>query len=993
MKKLFLLFILTCLTVAAQAGWPFTKGTQYYITCEWNNEGKVSVGQEHGQAFPLYYQMDSSQFTDDCYWYIEGDETFGFTFKNAKTGQYIERSNDYDNDRYLRLSNELTEYCYWSLKSNENGIKIINTATNFENNTFNLRVGSNHYLHLGCYKESDDRNAFFHIYTKGGKEVNYSITDTMQLTSKIQVNTTKIVNDQFDQNTYWYRLYIRGNKQLSTNGQEIRCKEESTQTDDAAHCWCFVQTGEKRCALYNMATGALAPLSASDDENGTQLLMSKDGETWSFDITENLYEGFNLQIPNTFACCNDFEDAGILRLWNDTSAPQDNGSCIRIEEIGLLDWENMTNGNEPGNNEPGQTEPEEGELVSHSGELVYVLHRNNILTAIPKDYLRTFSIEEGTFSGELISGVKLEYTNIVQASENLPVTLPTFTSYKFNNKFNPQLFTDVVAANPASEEINMKVGGIGKRLTASFQLPDDNVKVWIGNTLQQSKDTRLRFDKPITYTIGYSTWREMQIVKLENGTYRNRFIPFGHHTTVNVDWLTDHSTNNYLVPEIHINTTDGTPITSKDYYWDATIQIKGGGVFPDMKATPMQIKGRGNSSWGGYGSKNPYRIKFGSKVKPLGMTKGKNWILLANKQSGSMTTNAIGHKIASLMGAEYPCHIVPVELYINGSYEGSYNFCEKLGFSNNSIDLADDSHAAMIELDIYADETIYNSNIYGIESKIHDPDVEEDSYTGPLTVESIISDFDRMAEHVYFKDFLPYVDVDALVSFLATCELMVQRELMHPKSVFLYSENVTDGFDLTGNDPTPWKFGPLWDCDWAFGYEGSNSYYRNNETDDYFAKLLGYGSPRNFWNDLRYGSPEVNEAYYARWHKFMKGGAFDELIEYCDDYYQFAAASLAHDNRNWYDYKDVTENCKRWLTERAKNIFSVIPSYEVPRQYQLGDLNGDDLFTVADVAILINVMLGYQFDLLGTADVNEDGLVNYADVVALTEKVKTQKAD
>ena len=52
-------------------------------------------------------------------------------------------------------------------------------------------------------------------------------------------------------------------------------------------------------------------------------------------------------------------------------------------------------------------------------------------------------------------------------------------------------------------------------------------------------------------------------------------------------------------------------------------------------------------------------------------------------------------KAACLVGTAGANHIVPVELYMNGEYRGSYNFTEKVGFSNNSIDLDDETGAAL----------------------------------------------------------------------------------------------------------------------------------------------------------------------------------------------------------------------------------------------------------------------------------------------------------
>ena len=95
--------------------------------------------------------------------------------------------------------------------------------------------------------------------------------------------------------------------------------------------------------------------------------------------------------------------------------------------------------------------------------------------------------------------------------------------------------------------------------------------------------------------------------------------------------------------------------------------------------------GRGNTTWSSNpDTKNPYRLKFADKVRPLGLPKGRSWVLLANKRAGSMLTNAYGMKAASLLGTVAYNHIIPVDLYVNGTFKGSYNLTEKVGFSSNS---------------------------------------------------------------------------------------------------------------------------------------------------------------------------------------------------------------------------------------------------------------------------------------------------------------------
>ena len=162
---------------------------------------------------------------------------------------------------------------------------------------------------------------------------------------------------------------------------------------------------------------------------------------------------------------------------------------------------------------------------------------------------------------------------------------------------------------------------------------------------------------------------------------RLEWQPFGTHYTVSVDWPTDRAVS---VPTVYVTTDIGRLPYNKTTFLSGTLAIDGAGVFPDMEETPMQIRGRGNSSWAGEWGKSPYRVKFNSKQKPFGLKGGKNWVLLANKQTGSMMSNAIGMKVGQLAGTAGANHIIPVELYVNGEYRGSYNFTEKVGISNNT---------------------------------------------------------------------------------------------------------------------------------------------------------------------------------------------------------------------------------------------------------------------------------------------------------------------
>ena len=447
-------------------------------------------------------------------------------------------------------------------------------------------------------------------------------------------------------------------------------------------------------------------------------------------------------------------------------------------------------------------------------------------------------------------------------------------------------------------------------------------------------------------------YQQEEPVLVSPAEYLKGFVPYGSDYEVEVDFLTDHPTSQYNVPRVDIWFGDGESWNSsmwigmngKKTYEDATIRIDGAGVFPDMEETSMQIRGRGNSSWSGsYDSKNPYRMKFDEKVKPFGMTKGKSWVLLSNKQSGSMTSNAIAMKIADMVETQGCNHIVPCELYINGHYRGSYNFTEKVGFGNNSIDLPDESYATMLELDSYYDEPYkFRDATYNLYVNIKEPDFNDATDLTMINFVQVREAFNAFTDDAKNSPDYVNLDVDAFVRAMLVTDLVRNEELMHPKSWYLYNADVTNADSL-------WHFGPVWDFDWSFGYERGHNYFIGMAEEDLFSRMSSSNIGYPFFKQLLRGSERVKKAYYRLWTEFMQSGKLDELIEYCDDYFQYVSPSFLHNvdgveqevsswwgdtyiQTGWGDgqnYATTTENAKTWLRKRANYIYSHLEQYDL----------------------------------------------------------------
>lgn len=470
---------------------------------------------------------------------------------------------------------------------------------------------------------------------------------------------------------------------------------------------------------------------------------------------------------------------------------------------------------------------------------------------------------------------------------------------------------------------------------------------------------------------------------LRPATYAFRMVPMGSEVVVDIDWPAEHTD---AVPRIDIDIDGGVMVTSKDYYLNALITIQGKGLWPDFQDS-VQIKGRGNTSWRDF-DKKPYRLKFATSVKPFGWKKGKNWNLLAQAQTGSMMTNPVAMKIARMVGAAAANDVMPADLYMNGKYLGSYLFTQKTGLANNSVDIKDESQAAFLELDKYYDEVYkFKSANYALPVNIKEPDLAEGE--SRLHFEQIQSDFNRF-EQALKQDahFERFIDIDKLVRFMLVNELVLNAELGHPKSVFLYRENLN-------HLCSAYTFGPVWDFDWAFGYESNRNYCSTGITNDLFASYDTSRPGSRFFTALWQTSPWVKHCYYRLWHDFMEQH-LQEVLDYVDDYYAFAGASFVNNTKAWSDgaaYEANALRMKTWLAQRAAYLMGSIGQYDLqaPPPYTFGDVNTDGAIDDADLQALLDHLLerdaAAEDFAAQQADIDADECVSASDVAWLCSRI------
>lgn len=594
----------------------------------------------------------------------------------------------------------------------------------------------------------------------------------------------------------------------------------------------------------------------------------------------------------------------------------------------------------------------------------------------------TASVNNGkltvTYSDGTATYAADEYTGY---SNEVPV-MPTMTTYKFNNKYNHELFSDVEVAQ-VSDNMTLNVNQIGHYLTASFNLNDRKAVAYVGTTLQESKVTRQSFKNAVTYTVTYPGY---------NLVTASGKVPFGNDYTVNVNWLIDNAT---AVARIDINIDGGvTEIKNKmkDTYQNATFTLTGNGAFENMTNVPVQIKGRGNSSWPNNDtSKRPYRLKFEKKQKPFGLAEGKSWVLIANAQNGSFLTNAIAHKIAAMIGVPYTNHSVPVEVYLSGSYKGTYMFTEHRSIGNNSVDISDET-GYLLELDtndkgddkadvISADndDIYFNSSNITLPVVIKDPDLADwatdygqDAAERRMT--DIKTDFNKLTAELKKQsataDLGSLLDLDAAARYILVYDLSLNNEAGHPKSVFMWKENFWNEDGSLNENAGKMMMGPVWDFDWAFGYGKSHyysyySYFDTKRKTTSWPTLNKYdlydGSPaygRNFFAGITVNN-EFKRHYYNVWNEFMKNEAMlTELADYIQAYYEYAKASFKNsvDNKkdSSYDYAKQVTDANTWLKDRATNIKDNLTASNVDDLAfpTVGDTDVNGVLSVRDIAVI-----------------------------------------
>lgn len=400
------------------------------------------------------------------------------------------------------------------------------------------------------------------------------------------------------------------------------------------------------------------------------------------------------------------------------------------------------------------------------------------------------------------------------------------------------------------------------------------------------------------------------------------------------------------VPRIYINTPASptlTEVQSKETYVKCTFEMRSFGAYKDVPLTEASIKGRGNSTWAQF-PKKPYNVKFGSKVSLCGLTKAKTYCLIANYIDCTLMRNSVAFKLAQLLNMPYTNHSVPVAVVFNGIEKGAYMLTEKVGVGKASVDI-DETKGLLFELDQNYDEAFkFHSARYSLPVMVKDPDLTEIAET--LLTDALVAetgnkdakpsksditnkanelfaawkaDFQTMEDAVAAGTGFDKIDMTSAVNYLLVYNLTGNHEPCHPKSVYLHKKELGDG--------EKYCFGPVWDFDWAYTFDGNFQEGAGTPTDPLLRNnSAGASFLKKLCQDAKFKT-----AFNKQWTKF-KRDLYPQLLQYIDDYAALIRLNAQLNGEVWpkgssrhavESSKDIDANVqtlKTWLQQRVDYI-------------------------------------------------------------------------
>ena len=340
------------------------------------------------------------------------------------------------------------------------------------------------------------------------------------------------------------------------------------------------------------------------------------------------------------------------------------------------------------------------------------------------------------------------------------------------------------------------------------------------------------------------------------------------------------------VPTLYIETENGRSITSKEQYTKCTIIIVDGdsiATYPDT-----EIRGRGNSTWWN-SDKKAYRIKFATKQKLLGrhFANARSWTLLANHGDKTMIRNALTYDLGRFMGMEFCPAARFVDVYLNGTYRGTYQISDQVQAHKRRIDINEEDGCILeVANENSREEPYITSSVFRIMYNVKNPKDDALTMQKRIAIGQWIEGMERAVRGNDFADpehgYRAYFDEKDLVNWYVGAEITGNIDALY--SIYMWKDA----------DEQKMHFGPLWDLD--IGYDNSSERSMLREMEAYlglwnrpFEQVL-----RRMWQDWWFAN-----ACADRLNELIANGLQQYLLDHIDSLSAAISQSQAQNYRVW----------------------------------------------------------------------------------------------
>ena len=333
----------------------------------------------------------------------------------------------------------------------------------------------------------------------------------------------------------------------------------------------------------------------------------------------------------------------------------------------------------------------------------------------------------------------------------------------------------------------------------------------------------------------------------------------------------------------------------------------------EKKTSGLTVKLRGNNASAEKTLKKSYKLKLEKKANLIPVSdssdqtnyKDKEWILLNNL--GRNYNQLIGCHVAQLVGMPWVPRCIPVQVELNGDYQGFFYLSEAVS-QNNDCRIALGDGGYIVELDPYwwIEDKYFMGPFYSRKEMrwtYKEPDTDDLTADWGNVIQYQVSQFEQ---HISQKDAASYINFESVAKWLLAQDILGNHDGAGSNVYFCGKDTI---------NPFPMMLPLLWDFDENFLVEKDK---------------------HSCSHDINIFRSLLQNSEFQLDYKMLFNAQFNEIINqtiaYIDSLetsqYVDIFDSLAHyENERWFNGEENMKpfNCqmahvKNYLQERAKRL-------------------------------------------------------------------------